>query len=119
MIWLPGRDVMADESTSRMAGKPAEERAHLRYEGRLEASLVVDGGHWRCFIRDISLGGAGLEPEIPAALGRPVTLSCPFFSFEGDLEGRVVNVADDRTCLSFELDDDMAYHLAAFLAANS
>jgi len=109
---------MANQSTSRKADRARDERVHARYQGRLEADLMVDGEHWRCFIRDISLGGAGLEPEIPAALGKVVTLSCPFFSFDGDLEGRVVNVADDRTCLSFDLDEAMAHRLAAFLAAN-
>lgn len=110
---------MAHESTSRNLQRPADERAHARYEGRLEANLIVDGGRWRCFIRDISPGGAGLEPEIPAALGKTVVLSCPFFSFEGDLAGRVVNVADGRTCLAFDLDETMARELASFLAANS
>lgn len=98
---------------------PREDRAHERYEGRLEASLLVEGGRWRCWICDISLGGAGLEPEIPAALGKRVALSSPFFEFEGELPARVVNVADRRTCLAFDLDPEMREKLESFLTANT
>ena len=44
-----------------------EGRRDPRYEGRLEAVLRVDGAWWRCWIRDLPLGGARLDPAIQAA----------------------------------------------------
>jgi len=93
-----------------------EERAHTRYEGRMPALLMVDGDRWRCWIRDISLGGAGIEPPIPAALGKQVELSSPEFTFEGKLTGRVINLAHRRTCIVFDLDEVGRRKLAEFLA---
>ena len=95
-----------------------DERLDPRYEGRLEASLMFRGAPWRCWIRDLSLGGAGLEPALPAALGQPVELVCPSFDFSGALPGRVVNVAERRTCVTFDLDLERLDALARFLAAN-
>jgi hypothetical protein len=95
-----------------------DERLDPRYEGRLEALLMFRGAPWRCWIRDLSLGGAGLEPAIPATLGQMVELTCAIFEFEGGLPGRVVNVADRRTCIAFELEAPRQDDLARFLAAN-
>ncbi|MGH6901242.1 MAG: PilZ domain-containing protein [Geminicoccaceae bacterium] len=99
------------------AARP-DERLDPRYEGRLEASLMFRGAPWRCWIRDLSLGGAGLEPALPATLGQPVELICPSFDFSGALPGRVVNVAERRTCVTFDLDLERLDALARFLAAN-
>jgi hypothetical protein len=97
-----------------------DERRHQRFEGRLEAYLLVEGDPWRCWIRDISVGGAGLEPEMPAALGKGVILSSPSFEVGMNLNGRVINVADRRTCLSFDIDAATQERLMRFLAdANS
>ena len=93
-----------------------EDRRHERAEGRLEAYLLVDGAPWRCWIRDISIGGAGLEPEMPAALGKSVVLSSPHFELGMSLPGRVINVADKRTCISFDLDPSIGERLMRFLA---
>jgi len=98
---------------------PDEERAYPRYEGRLEASLLVEGRAWRCWVRDISLGGAGLEPAIPAAVGKDVMLSSPFFDFDARLPGRVINVAQDKTCLAFDLEPEMREQLTRFLTDNT
>jgi PilZ domain len=95
-----------------------DERLDSRFEGRLEAELLVDGTRWRCWIRDLSLGGAGLEPPIPALLGKKVELRSPRFNFEGRLRGRVVNLAYRRTCVAFDLDPGTRQHLTAFLLAN-
>jgi hypothetical protein len=95
-----------------------DERLDPRFEGRLEAELLVDGAPWSCWIRDLSLGGAGLEPPIPAVLGRKVELRSARFDFAGRLRGRVVNVAHRRTCIAFDLDPGTRQHLAAFLLAN-
>jgi PilZ domain len=95
-----------------------DERFDPRFEGRLEAELLVEGGLWRCWIRDLSLGGAGLEPPIPAALGKKVELRSRRFNFEGRLRGRVVNLAHRRTCVAFDLDPGTRQHLTAFLLAN-
>jgi hypothetical protein len=95
-----------------------DDRLDPRYEGRLEASLMFRGAPWRCWIRDLSLGGAGLEPALPAALGHMVELTCPNFEFEGGLRGRVVNVAERRTCVAFDLEAHQRNDLARFLAAN-
>ncbi len=95
---------------------PNDQRRHRRLTSRIEASLFFDGGSWRCWIRDISPAGAGLEPAIPAALGRLVELRSPRFSRA--LLGRVVNVTNDRTNFAFELDEAMQYELAKFLATN-
>jgi hypothetical protein len=95
-----------------------DERLDPRFAGRLEAELLLDGAWWHCWIRDLSLGGAGLEPPIPPALGKPVELRSVRFNFEGQLRGRVVNVAHRRTCLAFDLDPATRQHLAAFLLAN-
>jgi PilZ domain len=95
-----------------------EERLHPRYEGQLEAFLMFRGAPWRCWIRDLSLGGAGLEPALPATLGHAVELTSPSFDFTGALPGRVVNVAERRTCVAFDLDLERLDDLARFLAAN-
>jgi hypothetical protein len=96
-----------------------EERGDERYEGRLEAVLRVDGGWWGCWIRDLSRGGAGIDPALPALLGREVELRSPAFDFDGGLRGHVVNVAEARTCLAFELDLATQERLARFLRANA
>jgi hypothetical protein len=95
-----------------------DERLDPRYEGRLEALLMFRGAPWRCWIRDLSLGGAGLEPAIPATLGQVVELTCSSFEFEGGLPGRVVNVADRRTCIAFDLEAPRRDDLARFLSTN-
>ena len=99
-------------------GAQSDERLDPRFEGRLEAELLVDGAWWCCWIRDLSLGGAGLEPPLPAALGKMVELKSPRFDFKARLRGRVVNLADRRTCLAFDLDAATRRHLEAFLRAN-
>lgn len=98
--------------------KAGDERLDPRYEGRLEASLIFRGAPWRCWIRDLSLGGAGVEPALPAMLGQTVELTCPGFEFAGGLRGRVINVADRRTCVAFDLQPEHLDALAGFLAAN-
>ena len=95
-----------------------DERLDPRYEGRLEAFVIFRGAPWRCWIRDLSLGGAGLEPALPAMLGQTVELTCPRFGFAGGLAGRVINVADRRTCVDFDLQPEHLDALAGFLAAN-
>jgi PilZ domain len=95
-----------------------DERLDPRYEGRLEAFLLFRGAPWRCWIRDLSLGGAGLEPALPAMLGHDIELRCPTFDFEGGIPGRVVNVAHRRTCVAFQLGPKRLDELARFLAAN-
>lgn len=95
-----------------------DERLDPRYEGRLEAFLMFRGAPWRCWIRDLSLGGAGLEPALPATLGQSVELTCPSFDFTGGLPGRVINVAHRRTCVAFHLNPEHLDALAQFLAAN-
>jgi PilZ domain len=95
-----------------------EERLHPRYECQLEAFVMFRGAPWRCWIRDLSLGGAGLEPALPAMLGQDVELTCPSFGFEDALAGRVINVADRRTCVAFDLDPERLDALARFMAAN-
>jgi hypothetical protein len=99
-------------------GPGREERIDPRYEGRLEAFLMFRGAPWRCWIRDLSLGGAGLEPALPATLGQSVELTCPSFDFPGGLPGRVINVAERRTCVAFQLNPDHLDALSRFLAAN-
>jgi hypothetical protein len=94
-----------------------DERRHRRYPAPLEAKLLVEGDHWRCWIRDISVAGAGLDPAIPAALGRRAELHSPHFDFAAPLPGRVVNVADERTCVEFDLDEATARQLTIFLAS--
>ena len=100
------------------SGGSDDERLDPRYEGRLEASLIFRGAPWRCWIRDLSLGGAGLEPALPAMLGQAVELTCPGFPLAGGLPGRVINVADRRTCVAFDLAPEHLDALARFLAAN-
>jgi hypothetical protein len=95
-----------------------DERLDPRSEGRLEAFVIFRGAPWRCWIRDLSLGGAGLEPALPAMLGQRVELTCPSFAFAGGLPGRVINVADRRTCVAFDLGPEHLDALAGFLAAN-
>ena len=97
----------------------AEERRYRRYPAPLEASLLVDGARWDCRIRDISIAGAGLDPALPAVLGRHAELHCPDLDFALSLPGRVVNVAAERTCFAFDLDDAVARHLTVFLASSA
>jgi hypothetical protein len=110
--------VTEDNSTGQNKPADPDERLDPRYEGRLEALLIFRGAPWRCWIRDLSLGGAGLEPALPATLGQTVELTCPSFQFDGGLAGRVVNVAERRTCVAFELEAERRDDLARFLAAN-
>jgi hypothetical protein len=98
-------------------GPEDEERRHRRYRAPLEAKLTVDGSHWHCWIRDISVAGAGLDPAIPAALGRRAELHSPHFDFAAPLAARVVNVAPERTCVEFDLDEAAARELTIFLAS--
>jgi hypothetical protein len=51
-------------------------------------------------------------------LGQTVELTCPGFQFAGGLPGRVINVADRRTCVAFDLLPEHLDGLAGFLAAN-
>ena len=95
---------------------PKEQRRHRRLSSRITATLLFDGGAWRCTIRDISPKGAGVEPAIPTALGHLVELQSA--RFKQPLLGRVVNVSDNRTNIAFELDSTMEYELAKFLASN-
>lgn len=95
---------------------PDDQRRHRRLSSQIPATLVFDGGSWQCSICNISPKGAGLEPAIPAALGRMVELRSQ--RLNGSLLGRVVNVADNRTNMAFELDSAMLYELAKFLATN-
>ena len=69
-----------------------------------------------CMICNISPRGAGLEPAIPSALGHMVELHSE--RLQQPLLGRVVNVAEDRTNVAFELDAAMQYELAKFLATD-
>lgn len=108
----------ADDSVDDGAAGCADERLDPRYEGRLEAFVMFRGAPWRCWIRDLSLGGAGLEPALPAMLGQSIELVCPRFNFPGGLPGRVINVAERRTCVAFDLDPEHLDALAGFLAAN-
>ena len=102
-----------------MSWKPdesVEQRRYQRQSSRISATLLFDGGAWNCSICDLSPKGAGVEPAIPAALGHMVELQSA--RFKQALLGRVVNVADNRTNIAFELDSNMEYELAKFLAAN-
>jgi PilZ domain len=110
--------VTANDPIDDPTGSRRDERLDPRYEGRLEAFLIFRGAPWRCWIRDLSLGGAGLEPALPATLGQSVELTCPSFDFAGGLPGRVINVADRRTCVAFQLEPQHLDALARFLAAN-
>ncbi|NJO36588.1 MAG: PilZ domain-containing protein [Rhizobiales bacterium] len=95
---------------------PTEQRRHRRLSSQVPAKLRFDGGAWMCLICNISPKGAGLEPAIPSALGRMVELHSDRLG--QPLLGRVVNVADNRTNVAFELDAGMQYELAKFLATN-
>ena len=95
---------------------PSEQRRNRRQSARIPATLLFDGGAWSCSICDISPKGAGVEPAIPSALGHMVELQSA--RFKRPLLGRVVNVADNRTNIAFELDAAMEYELAKFLATN-
>lgn len=106
----------ADEQHRAQGGQVGERRLR-RYHAPLEAQLLVDGAPWHCRIHDISVDGAGLDPAIPAALGRKVELRSPHFDFTAPLPGRVVNVASERTCLAFDLDDAAARALTIYLAS--
>lgn len=100
-------------------GEQFDERSDPRFTGRLEAQLLVDGALWNCWICDLSLGGAALDPPIPAALGKRVELRSRRFDFAERLRGRVVNLAERRTCMAFDLDAQTRQRLAAFLLANA
>lgn len=95
---------------------PSEQRRHRRLSSRIPAKLMFDGSAWLCSICNISPKGAGIEPAIPSALGHMVELQSD--RFKQPLLGRVVNVAENRTNVAFELDSAMQYELAKFLATN-
>jgi hypothetical protein len=107
-------DIITQETTP----SEPEERRYRRYSAPLEAKLLVDGARWNCWIRDISVAGAGLDPALPAVLGRRAELHSPHFGFPAPLPGRVVNVAQERTCLEFDLDEAAARELTVFLASS-
>jgi len=95
---------------------PSEQRRHRRLSSRIAAKLLFEGGAWECSICNISPKGAGIEPAIPSALGHMVELQSD--RLNQTLLGRVVNVAENRTNVAFELDSAMQYELAKFLATN-
>ena len=95
------------------------QRQHSRYEGRVPCSLVLGEEVWNGWIRDLSVGGAGLEPAMPAILGQRVLLTCPAFDFDVPLPGRVINVAHRRTCIEFDLASEVERQLMEFLAKHS
>ncbi|HEX6143734.1 MAG TPA: PilZ domain-containing protein [Geminicoccaceae bacterium] len=97
----------------------SDERREPRFEGRVGCHLVVGGARWRCWLRDLSLGGAGVEPAMPALLDQTVVLTSPAFAFDPPLTGRVVNVAHRRTCVAFELGAEAEAALARFLDDNT
>ncbi|MDX1541102.1 MAG: PilZ domain-containing protein [Geminicoccaceae bacterium] len=97
----------------------ADERRHVRFDGRVPCYLEIGEDAWRARIRDLSVGGAGLEPAMPATLGQTVRLSCPAFGFETPLTGRVVNVAHRRTCIEFDLNPEAEAELIRFLEQNT
>lgn len=101
---------------SRNPEKSSEQRRHPRQSSRITATLLFNDGAWHCTICNISPKGAGVEPAIPSALGHLVELQSARFG--QPLLGRVVNVADNRTNIAFELDSSMEYELAKFLATN-
>jgi hypothetical protein len=108
-----------DSTNGEAAPAPSgpDERHYRRYRAPLEARLLIDGDHWHCRIRDISVAGAGLDPAIPAALGRRAELQSPHFDFATPLPCRVINVAEERTCLAFDLDEAAARELTIYLAS--
>jgi hypothetical protein len=110
-------DMSGEITRQQSAPSEPEERRYRRYPAPLEARLLVDGDHWRCWIRDISVAGAGLDPAIPAVLGRHAELQSPHFDFATPLPGKVINVAGERTCLEFDLDEGAARELTLFLAS--
>ena len=95
------------------------QRHHPRYEGRVRCGLVVGEEVWSGWIRDLAVGGAGLEPAMPATLGRRVLLTCPAFDFDAPLTGRVINVAHRRTCIEFDLAPEIEAQLMEFLVKHS
>ena len=94
-------------------------RRRPRFEGRIPCRLVVDGHAWHGWLRDLAVGGAGIEPAMPALLNRRGTLISPYLDFEPPLSGRVVNVAHRRTCIAFDLDPPGEEALERFLDANT
>lgn len=108
---------MSWEITKLPANLEDDERRHRRYAAPLEAKLLIDGADWHCRIHDISIAGAGLDPAIPAALGQRAELHSPHFDFAAPLPGKVVNVAPERTCIEFDLDEAATRALTIFLAS--
>ena len=100
-------------------GADADERRDPRFEGRVDCYLVSRGARWRCWLRDLSLGGAGVEPALPALIDRPVTLTSAVFDFDPPLGGRVINVAHRRTCIAFDLEPATRAALRKFLEENT
>jgi hypothetical protein len=98
------------------ASPPRERRLFRRYAGGLGAGLEVDGRRHPCRICDISLGGCGIEPALPEALGRPVRLESPRLPLSAPLTGRVVGTSRHGTHVAFALDPATERELVAYLA---
>jgi hypothetical protein len=96
-----------------------DERRATRFEGRVACSVQADGAVWACWLRDLSIDGAAVEPPIPALVGRAVALDSDDFPLDRPLPGKVVNVAHRRTCIAFDLDGQTKAILARFIDDNS
>lgn len=108
-----------DTMLNDVAAIDADERKATRFEGRLPCRLDADGAAWVCWLRDLSTDGAAVEPPMPALLGREVTLDSDDFPFDRPLAGRVVNVAERRTCIAFDLAPETKTALRSFIDDNS
>jgi hypothetical protein len=94
---------------------PAERRLFRRFPSGLAARRTSPAGTWNCSICDLSLGGAGLEPALPTALGREVALVSPGLPLEQPLTGRVVACSRHGTHVAFHLDPDAEEALVGYL----
>lgn len=96
---------------------PAHEdrRLYRRYLVAVPAQLEVGGKSYDCAITDLSLGGVAIEPSFPDAKGEVCHLHTEDFYFPSGMRGKVVNITDSASHISFDLDDDMEAALTMFL----
>jgi hypothetical protein len=106
----------AEPGATPPASPVRERRLFRRFPSGLGAGLLVDGRRHVCRICDLSLGGCGVEPALPEALGRTVSLESPRLPLARPLTGRVVGTSRHGTHIAFDLDSATEEELVRYLA---
>ncbi|WP_027134323.1 PilZ domain-containing protein [Geminicoccus roseus] len=95
-----------------------ERRYHRRYAAGLPARLEIDGAVRPVTILNLSLGGAGLAPALPATIGAAAEIGIDGLTPSKTLRARVVSVSRHQTHLLFDCTAEEQASLVEFLLSS-